>query len=391
MADDYSDFSEPAHSYPVSDAVQSAKDAGQAFAENAFNVIGLDPLTAALSTAWDMAHRSNAMNDLMDPNKHTWRDDYNDFRNATAARRAEVNSASPTAATAGTIAGNVYVGARALPAATEALAAKAGQLLESPLPAAAARYWGGAPARAVEQGGQSAVNEYRNNPNATTGDIATAAGTGAALSGTLNAAGAGIGALFEKSFLSRITQEMGDRARAALQAMGIARANTLDNNSAVSLLGQADPIAHSSVVQSVANDSQIGPMLKQWGSDAWDSVKDAIVPAGAGAAAGAYAANKMGSDPYEGAMVGAGTTVAATKGKILSNLVGQGTQVAGKTVLLNPNAIPNTVNAVVPGTIGAVSAARGEEKQAGYDDFSQPVEQKGATGSGYDDFSDPVK
>ena len=165
-----------------------------AMGENAFNVIGLDPLTAGAATVYDMAHRPNAINDLFDPNKHTWKEDYNTYRATTAARRADVNAASPNSAQAGNLIGNVYVGARALPAATEAAAAKVGTIFNSPLPAAATRYWGGAPVRAAEQFGQSAINEYRDNPNSTLSDVATAGAEGAGITGALH----GLGAIVSK-------------------------------------------------------------------------------------------------------------------------------------------------------------------------------------------------
>jgi hypothetical protein len=116
---------------------------------------------------------------------------YKKTRAEQAEMRKLLEAEYPISSTVGNIAGSLYTGARALPAATQSIAPKF------------ATMFGGIPATMVEQGIQSGISTAAGNPDATSDDVATSSGLSALFSGTLGLVGKGAGAAGQ--FLDRAT------------------------------------------------------------------------------------------------------------------------------------------------------------------------------------------
>lgn len=142
---------------------------------------------------------------------------YKEIRKEQAEMRASLERDNPISSTAGNIAGSLYTGLRALPAASAAIA-----------PTLVGRM-AGVPATMIEQGVQGGVSTYAGSPEATLKDAATVGGLSSALAGTIGVAGQGVkalGAMVDKASvvksitkLKGLIEDTGQSATASLKRL----------------------------------------------------------------------------------------------------------------------------------------------------------------------------
>ena len=315
---------------------------------------------------------------------------------AVRARNAQANQNAPYATTTGNLVGQVYTGARILPAAAEALVP--GSTLGV----------GGLASVAGQQAAQGSVNAATAE-GATPESIGKAAVAQGSIGGALSAVGKVLGAGYkylDNRFVKNLVTETdlteaeirgqynappagaSQEERAIYNFKNSASTNivlpTADRLAAIEELKTSDPKQYRKFISQwsdVAEDL-IGPgyIAKEGVKAASKTALGLVVPV-AGTVAGGYVGSKVapivGIDPKTGAeigmVLGGGTSLIGAKNQLLKSGMAGIESTAGMASLRYPNAIPNILNKS-PGVITSGASAIVPQPKDDYNQYKESSE-----------------